>query len=626
MKTRFLQINDTVMLEVNLCDSNNNSSQESSNTFLFTELKDGHYSIFSTLDNEFDFSGSEIERRGIDDITSLNTIYHYSVPEDSACSTSFSFVDPNAEYIDSNMSTSLIYSSTFVYPYCKYCTNPFYQSGIGDNQYFKLYNLTYSLRRDSFKFYLVNGYDFSDLKAFEIRISVNRNDLIKLDLCNFFATKGTAYSCVKYLSKPIIFGNNIYDRYIELNPFSLYDLIQHSSEDFSNVTSNTSLKLEYSFIYGDSIDYSEVEFPSGSTDSSSAHSVTNTNCEFSKSLTLKGTIPTQTLNSDNLGVYIAESYDSNYVEFYGTWKEQPLTINTVQSFNKSILLYDKSFAKKQDVTYEVEEDYQVEVDTKKWLVVHEIECNLMNNNSVLKTDTYSLTQIFVPSSDSTFEEQTKFYYRPVIFDSDLLLSTTAIVLNYNMRLINTADRVQFTKSASLSLTNVNKFYGKGTNLNFSQSNPFKVYNHIETTSPTSNSGAVGITQTKYVKVFYDSTNISMTNGDVDYPSGGYTLQMSKFPKNYKFVFKNKTLEGITKYFDLTNSYYKLYIKNGSDNIIIEPTYSKNMNLALGEIEFTIGSGTLTKLQNIPEESRYMSIVAYNADGSVSSLFDMKYTF
>ena len=133
------------MLEANFIDSNTVNVPEGDNYFVYTELKDGHRSIFSTLDNEFLFNGNTITRKALASIPTINTIYHYSVPNDSMGSTNYTFVDPNAEYIDTNMSKSLYYSSTFVYKYCDYCHNPYYTPGSYENQFFKTFNTIYHI-------------------------------------------------------------------------------------------------------------------------------------------------------------------------------------------------------------------------------------------------------------------------------------------------------------------------------------------------------------------------------------------------------------------------------------------------------------------------------------------------
>lgn len=78
--------------------------------------------------------------------------------------------------------------------------------------------------------------------------------------------------------------------------------------------------------------------------------------------------------------------------------------------------------------------------------------------------------------------------------------------------------------------------------------------------------------------------------------------------------------------DLTSGYYKLLFKDatGSD-IVIEPTYSGNMNLYLGELEFNFSSNTINKMMALSEKDRKMSIVVYNDDSSVSSMFDFNFS-
>ena len=119
--------------------------------------------------------------------------------------------------------------------------------------------------------------------------------------------------------------------------------------------------------------------------------------------------------------------------------------------------------------------------------------------------------------------------------------------------------------------------------------------------------------------------MSVAQGDV--ASGNYTLIISRAPRNYKFIFKQQDINGNNKFVNLTDSYYKLYAKDANGNdIIIDPTYSSNMNLLLGELEFNINSTNINKLYSVPQADRYISIVAYNNDNSVSSLYDMRYTF
>ena len=78
--------------------------------------------------------------------------------------------------------------------------------------------------------------------------------------------------------------------------------------------------------------------------------------------------------------------------------------------------------------------------------------------------------------------------------------------------------------------------------------------------------------------------------------------------------------------DLSNGYYKILFKDeGGNDVMVEPTFSNNMNLYVGELEFNFTPSMVNKLSAVSEDKRKMSIVAYNEDGSVSSMFDFLYT-
>ena len=78
--------------------------------------------------------------------------------------------------------------------------------------------------------------------------------------------------------------------------------------------------------------------------------------------------------------------------------------------------------------------------------------------------------------------------------------------------------------------------------------------------------------------------------------------------------------------DLSNGYYKLMFRDADGNTnLIEPTYSTNMNLYVGELEFNFNSSAVNKLLEVEEENRKMSIISYGEDGTMSSMFDFLYT-
>lgn len=689
VKTRYLQLSSTVMMEYCMkdelrsekytngedCDAPINST-----AFILTELMNGHYAIFSP-------ASCEVEEKDIDGSTgyrlkpkysvygnnehnknmleTLNTINHLAVPQDANDSYWYTFLDNDYEYTNINNVDDLDPSDIKIRPaeeiirtgyinppggYGKYCRNPF-NSNL-PFLYFNMNDIGVVPGWDTVKLYFVSGYDFSDTYGYLLRISIPRNDGKFLDLCNFFFTKSNAYKYIKFMTKPVIFGNFIYDKYIEVNIPSIAgimaggdlaervddynnDIAYTNIKDLLNINETANIRLMFSYIDEENKELTSVEY---NIDEQVRNRPANANvlCQFARTSTIKGSIPTQHIQSDNLGVYIAMNPDYPYIEFYGTWKNMPLNYETVQSFNNVISLYDNSLIKREN-TYTVDEDYEVKYDMRKWVVLHEIECLFLiadetnyGERKIIKEETYSLSQLFATPEN----EITKFYYRPIFFDEHETydINEVSIVLHYNMRLMNIEDSVQFVKSGSLTIdpseSNISRFWGKGAKLPFADTLSYKVYNKIvESKQTVTNAANITGPQARYVKVFYNVSNITLSVSQGDMASGNYTLIISKAPRNYKFIFKQEDINGNKKYVDLTDSYYKLYAKdNNGNDIIIDPTYSSNMNLMLGELEFNISTNNINKLYNVAPADRYISIVAYNNDNSVSSLYDMRYTF
>jgi hypothetical protein len=101
--------------------------------------------------------------------------------------------------------------------------------------------------------------------------------------------------------------------------------------------------------------------------------------------------------------------------------------------------------------------------------------------------------------------------------------------------------------------------------------------------------------------------------------------MSQVPKVYKFVFRNTTTDGKYSNIDLSNGSYKLMFRDVAGNVIqIAPTYSNNMNLYLGELEFEITSDHIGKLMGVVEGNKKMSIVSSGENGYMTSLYDFMY--
>ena len=629
IKKRYLQLSDVIMFEYNLLGQDDDTDILNPSTMIVANLKDGHDVVFSAIDEEVEPDNDSSTYKKQFDPKSLNTLNHLAVPKDSTDSMWYTFIDPNYQYVQENILTTIDEDAVKPSQYVKYLN----YTDEHETSHFSYYQYLKKLRWDNMKLYFVNGYDFSNIYGFLVRISVDNNDGGTVDLCDFFFNSSVAFNVIKYLADPIIFGNNVYDRYIELNLPCLYDLTHDTSTNVPNadtinrtyvelierlnISPSTNVKLNFAYVLSE-----DKELENIPATSIFSQPINNVNCTFTKSSSLRGVVPTDTINSDNLGCYVASYPDVNYIEFYGTWRDKPLTYSIVDRFNKGIILYDNSLIKR-DSTYEVEDDYSPEYNTRKWVAMHELKCSFCMGDQVLKEETYNMSQIFVSDADPY-----KFYYKPIIFDDTVGLYIDNINIVYTMRFVNVDDKVQFVKVASLAITgDTAKFYVRGNKLGSGSMTPFKIFNKIVDNKHENVAGTSGISSTKYVKVFYDSTSIVLDdNGQAQNGNYNYTLQLSQAPKVYKFTFKNMASDGKYTYMDLTNGYYKLMFKDSAGKIVtIDPTYSTNMNLYFGEIEFSLTTDILSKLQEVEPVDRKMSIVAYSDNNLTSSMFDFLYS-
>ena len=628
-RTRYLQLSDTTMMEYVV----NETTYDKVDSYIHTVLADGHHAIFSTVENEVDKIGTEYVKRDNADIVTLNNILHMAIPADEKSSNLFYFINNDYSLVDENIYTELNSDNIIAKEYGKYCKLNVTSSSISDDnseEKFEIFNTNESLGFDIIKLYFVSGYDFSDIYAGLLRLSVPRNDGKFLDLCNFIYTKGIVHKYIKFMTKPIIFGNFIYDKYIEIAVPSIKNFYKVSYNDKTlgdillgdngNNAYEPNVRILFSYIDEDDKKISDINVYDRNI---LLETYKNVKCIFSKTNSISGIIPTQNLTSDNLGVYIAESPDYPYLEFYGTWKGEPLTNDIVNKFNISIKLYDRAYVRKE-ATYEVSKDYEVGSNLNQWVVIHEITSELIDTNlNIVKTETYSMSQIFLPTDTDT----PRFYYRPILFDDQSLsLEGLTLHIKYLMRFINVEDGIQFLKQGSLSLTDLNKYNIRLAKLNFNTT-PYKVFNKIvenkQTLALTNTSNKL---KSKYVKVFYDSTQITLDVNGEAYGNNAYTLVLSRSPKNYKFTFKQRDFNNNLKYFDLSDAYYKLYVKESNGNeIVVEPTYSNNMNIGLGELEFNLNTSIINKLKEVSPADRKMSIVCYNTDGTLTSMYDMNFT-
>jgi len=450
---------------------------------------------------------------------------------------------------------------------------------------------TTSYPHDNIKIHVVSGYNFDDVAGFLLQIRANDSSDNLVDLSNFTYFKQPdalgSSKVIKFSSNALQLGNKFYDKYVQFSVPSVYQLgvdklsslgtgldIQQLSDVYITYNTIPNLQSDYlgnnTFVLADHLD---LQLPVTSV-------------------------------ADNFNIFIAESTSGDYIEYYATWDNN--IIGNVMSDIESgrIPLYTSNNPNDNYETFS--NTYGVEA--AKWILIHEL--NVYENIPNITGGTALLTQKFSFTQDNNFSISNKF--RPVIQNADIAASYT---IQYICRLTNRMDGTQIIRSASFSSTNPKKYGMHFNKLNVENVIPYKVFNKITNNNinPTNLTSNV---VTKYVKVYYDTTNILFDQDNNVYPQGTGPLFLKRGDSIYMFKFEmNDNIKNNYVNVDLSGAYnYALVFTMDDDSEIkVSPTYSTNMNTSIGELEFKLSKEQISKI--LKQSNNNYSIFILNPDGT-----------
>lgn len=562
-----------------------------------------------------------VEAKIADDLTTNNDVYGATIAYDYKDITQYYIKDASVTYSDYDKANNIF-------------------RNIDDSSYSgKMYNLdNETITFDKVRVYYTNGYYFDEVEGFYLNVYVNTDDAHFLSLYRKYIPKGRVAKLFNYLERPLFISNRIYDKYIEFCVPSVKYLCSplyktnYSFVGDMNVSSITPLKIEYCEIESSEI----VDYDKSNTAEyditgalKGAPALNYDALLMTKERSSTCALP-QSANSDRLTAHIELSDSSTTVSFCGMWDDEKLSNEIVNSFNSKILLYDLGKNVRKNVNL-----YEPDVNKIEWIAYHEVYAKFYNSDSdvtdgntipeVLYTQTYNFTQTF-GSSIKTDVSDIK--YKPVISKD---VSVNTVVFEYTLRLINLYDDVQFLRSATLSVSGNDVYRLMNGSLSIgediiSKIKNYTIYNKIENKTQEITTPAGNPYTTQYTKVFYNSNEIVLDENGEYYGDEQYTMTLSNSPKNYKFTFRKYDKDNNLMIYDLSDMTLILYSRDsdGTD-IIIDATYSSNMNSALGEVEFYISTNNVLKLKNVSTDNRFLSIMVVNNDNSKYSMFDFSYS-
>ena len=588
-KSRFLQLNATTLLEYVINENDKSNDVEGSDVYSIYELQP---IIYNTKDNSNRNNITKMYGELLIDTPTNNSLQHLVVPMDELNTTWFLGNDNiNEKY------------------FLNYCDGYL----INDNY------MNTKIQYDTIRLHILSGYSFNDIFGILVQVRTKNKNQEYIKLANWLYKKSNK----SYIfEKPIILNNKIYDKYIEFKIPSTKDIrsLSNVNENFDELFGENSLNItNHNNIENVEIIYSTIANESVEPVYNDTYTeVIGSSFKLNELINIE--IPYDS-ESDKFNIHLEESNDGNYLNFYCTWEDRPITLSTINAFNTRIKLYTSNGYKYDEDNnlnmYDADLSSEILESQNRWIIYHEIVTSFYNKDGKLLQlpQTYNIQQTFrlVDANNPT-----TFNYNPII-NNNVISDVSFVTFEYTARLINRYDGTQIVRKGGLTSFNVERYMTNNLKLNPNSITSYKVYNkinRIDESIKQSNSPV----KVKYVKEYVNSSNIELDNNG--------EILLNRYGGKCLITLKQKTDNGNYNYLDLmnTSSYVLLFKDVNNVTNEINCTYSDNMNLMMGQLEFNISPTIAQKMYNVPDNDKIVAIKCKNLDGSNSIIKEIKYKF
>lgn len=462
--------------------------------------------------------------------------------------------------------------------------------------YFNYFDSSTAIAQDKYphdivKVHIVSGYNFDDISGFLLQIRAKDTSGNLVDLSDFSWFKQIQGDDVqKFSSNTLFLVNRFYDKYIEMKVPSVQELGGDTFSALGNALNIEALSDVY-------LTYSTIP-------------VTDNN-QFKLEDSINVNLPVES-NADNFNCFIAESTSGDFIEFYATWNDQILGEYISDIESGRIPLYTSN--NPNDNYDEFTQRYGT--GAAKWTVMHELYVyeHIPGGSSLL-------TQKYVFTQENDWNDPN--YFRPVIKNADIASSYS---IDYICRLTNRMDGSQIIRKATLASTDPKKYGFQFERINVDNYIPYNVFNRIEGENSQTFEN-VDNSKPKFVKVFYDTTTVTLEENSTVFPQGTGPLFLKKGDSIYKqrFVRLNPNTDPVQREnVDLSGvfSYCLLFVTDDDKKIEINPTFSSNMNTVLGELEFKLMADQVDTL--LKQSNNTYQIQIKNPDGTRYTFYEGLY--
>jgi len=531
---------------------------------------------FLLLEYEFNKSGEEINLSGINSIVAETTLGSRQYFNEGSQGILNNDLNLNSEPTNSKRSSWYVTDTDDTSEYWQ-----FFDSSTLISQS--------SYPFDTVKVHIISGYNFDDVPGFLLQVGAkdaSTEDLV--DLSNFtWINQVLGPDVLKFSSNSLYLANRFYDKYVEFRVPSIQSL--------GSKTGNIGAELNIAQLSDVYFTYSTITEIDGES------------YLISEKISVQLPVTSQ---ADNFNAFIAESTGGDFIEFYGTWNNIIIGEYMGDIESGRIPLYTSN---NPNDNFEDFAD-QYGAGSAKWVLMHELYVyEHIPGGSIL-------TQQYVFTQESNFSDSN--YFRPVIKNADIASSYS---IEYICRLSNRMDGTQIIRKASFASADPKKYGRYFNRLNVDNYIPYKVFNRVEGEASTE----VVMTdnrKTKFVKVYYDSTQVLLDMNNNVLPQGTGPLFLKNGDGTYKFSFDkiDQNANGERVNVDLSGAfnYELLFVLDDDSKISIPATFSTNMNTTLGELEFKIQDEQTMRL--LQQNNNAYSIVIKNPDGSQYTFYEGVY--
>jgi hypothetical protein len=474
----------------------------------------------------------------------------------------------------------------------------------------------YNVVMDKVRFHFVAGFNLDDFSALVLNITHTENSGRKNIFANILLAPETYAELVAFNPRPLFLSNSTFDRYVDI----LIPSIKNINEDYRTALNPSttfaaaitpSSTGSIGFIYNSPISIGLAECEKRKTIFSETGQKYDA---FEISEFFEASV-SQTNEFDNVGAFINESTVGDYIEFY-------LTFNSGFPADLIGILNRRN-------------------PSDDWIIIHQISVFEQIGTSFLNTSRFVFFQ------EENFDEPNVF--RPVLRNANEAVSMS---IDYLVRLTNRRNGEQIIREGSFSLISPKKYGRKLTTIPLlDKPQSQRIYNKIiknnfeasslfvepvldeDDTTPIIQTQFKTIIQTEYVPIFFNNSNISVSNPSVliktsdsteavIFGKGKLRFILSPFDNIVKLKVYTTSVNNEPSPLDLNvnGAKYKLVFDTDSGKIGIDNAADSAIeNLSSGLIVFNISkkdSETVSKSKN-----RVVYLVSVSQDGRETLIYN-----